>query len=157
MAFRNRGNGRGSDYGDRRGNSSRSQGRDDDDNRGALFQNDDKSNDKQPDFKGRIRVDGRDYWISGWEKRSKKGDDYLSLAVTRQDEQRRTTRDRDDGDRRRDGDDRREEGRGREDRDEDRDKSRDRDRDRDKDRDEGRGERRAAFNKERDKDDEIPF
>lgn len=35
-------------------------------NKGALFKNDDKRNDKDPDYKGTVNVDGREFWISGW-------------------------------------------------------------------------------------------
>lgn len=49
-------------------------------NTGALFINDKKS-DNHPDRQGSINVDGKEYWLSGWIKKTKKGDPYLSLAV----------------------------------------------------------------------------
>ncbi len=50
-------------------------------NTGALFNDRDKQSDKHPDFKGTINVDGKDYWLSGWNKRSQKGNDFISLSV----------------------------------------------------------------------------
>ena len=44
----------------------------DNSNRGAIWRNKDKQEDKQPDFKGSINVAGVDYWISGWQR--KEGD-----------------------------------------------------------------------------------
>lgn len=57
-------------------------------NRGILFENDRKRGQKDPDFKGSINVDGRDYWLSGWEKDTKSGP-ALSLSVQEKREQRR--------------------------------------------------------------------
>lgn len=57
-------------------------------NRGILFENDRKRGNKDPDCKGTINVDGRDYWISGWWKDTKKGE-ALSLSVQEKREQRR--------------------------------------------------------------------
>lgn len=148
MGFNNR---RRNSYGDRGNGRGSDRDRDQDDNRGVLFQNDHKESDKHPDFKGRIRVDGRDYWISGWEKRSKGGDDYISLAVTRQDEERRGSRSRGRDYRDRDGDDRREVSRS----DDRRDRNRDRDKDRGRDDDRQEGSRRKWD--EQGPDDEIPF
>lgn len=53
----------------------------DDTNRGALFENDKQDNPNRPDYKGSLNVDGKEYWISMWEKTSKKGLAYYSLAV----------------------------------------------------------------------------
>ncbi len=55
-------------------------------NSGALFVNDRKERENQPDRNGSINVDGVDYWISGWLKQGKKGQ-YLSLAVTKKEQQ----------------------------------------------------------------------
>lgn len=57
-------------------------------NRGILFENDRKRSDKHPDFRGSINVDGRDYWLSGWEKETKKGP-ALSLSVEPKQDNRR--------------------------------------------------------------------
>jgi uncharacterized protein (DUF736 family) len=51
-------------------------------NRGALFRNDDKMEEKHPDYRGNINVDGTEYWLSAWIKTSKKnGMKYMSLSV----------------------------------------------------------------------------
>jgi len=49
---------------------------------GVLFPNDRKENENQPDFKGRITVDGVERWLSCWNKTSKRNSPYMSLAVT---------------------------------------------------------------------------
>jgi uncharacterized protein (DUF736 family) len=51
-------------------------------NSGALFKNDDKSNERHPDYKGSLNVGGVDYWLSSWLKTSKAGAKYMSLSVT---------------------------------------------------------------------------
>lgn len=53
----------------------------DDTNRGALFNNDRKETENHPDFKGQINVGGAEYWLSGWRKKSKAGDGYISLSI----------------------------------------------------------------------------
>jgi uncharacterized protein (DUF736 family) len=54
----------------------------DNNNRGVLFANDKKGNDKRPDYRGTIVVDNTDFNISGWIKRSQKtGDAFLSLSI----------------------------------------------------------------------------
>ena len=50
-------------------------------NTGALFQNDQGDNPKRPQWKGKLNVNGTDYWVSGWERTSKGGQDFLSLKV----------------------------------------------------------------------------
>jgi len=51
-------------------------------NSGILSRNDRKVEDKHPDFKGSINVDGRDYWLSGWIKERKDGSGrFFSLSV----------------------------------------------------------------------------
>jgi uncharacterized protein (DUF736 family) len=55
-------------------------------NSGALFKNAKKQKDTQPDYRGSLNVEGTDYWISAWLKTSKKGEKFMSLAVTLQDE-----------------------------------------------------------------------
>jgi uncharacterized protein (DUF736 family) len=54
----------------------------DNSNSGALFKNDDKSNERHPDYKGSLNVNGVDFWISSWLKTSKAGAKYMSLSVT---------------------------------------------------------------------------
>jgi hypothetical protein len=38
-------------------------------NRGAIWKNDDKQEDRHPDFKGSLNVDGVDYWVSAWKRK----------------------------------------------------------------------------------------
>jgi uncharacterized protein (DUF736 family) len=58
-------------------------------NRGTIFKNEKKSEEKHPDMNGSINVDGKDYWISGWKKTSKAGTAFLSLSVRAKEEQTR--------------------------------------------------------------------
>ena len=50
--------------------------------RGALFQNKERASDKHPHYRGNCEIGGLQYFVSGWKKRSKKGDVYMSLAFT---------------------------------------------------------------------------
>ena len=50
-------------------------------NQGALFKNDKQGNERWPDYKGTINVNGTEYWISAWLKSSKSGQKYMSLSV----------------------------------------------------------------------------
>lgn len=56
-------------------------------NSGALKVAQQKKSEKSPDYNGRINVEGREYYISGWAKVSKQGEDYLSLSVRPIDQQ----------------------------------------------------------------------
>lgn len=56
-------------------------------NRGALFVNDRKQTEKHPDMQGKINVNGVDYYLSGWWKKTTKGE-ILSLSLGQQVEQR---------------------------------------------------------------------
>jgi uncharacterized protein (DUF736 family) len=47
---------------------------------GAIFKNK-KTNDKAPDYRGSVNIDGKDWEISGWSKQTKTGDGYLSISV----------------------------------------------------------------------------
>jgi hypothetical protein len=50
-------------------------------NRGALFKNDEKDGENDRDYSGTLNVEGREFWVSGWVKTSKKGQKFLSLSV----------------------------------------------------------------------------
>ena len=56
-------------------------------NRGSIFRNDKKSEEKHPDMNGTINIDGTEYWISGWKKVSKAGSGFISLSVRPKQEQ----------------------------------------------------------------------
>ena len=47
---------------------------------GSLFKNDRKEKDTHADYRGEIRIDGKDYWLSCWIKEGKNGK-FLSLAA----------------------------------------------------------------------------
>lgn len=50
-------------------------------NRGALFINERKRNERSPDYTGRIDIDGTEYWLSGWKQKSRAGKTFLSLSL----------------------------------------------------------------------------
>lgn len=54
-------------------------------NRGVLFRNDKKETESHPDRNGSINIEGTDYWLSGWLKKSKAGNQFLSLSAKRKD------------------------------------------------------------------------
>lgn len=51
-------------------------------NTGYLFKNE-KKNDRQPDYKGKVTVDGQEWSVSAWANQ-KDGKEYLSLVLTDQ-------------------------------------------------------------------------
>jgi len=57
-------------------------------NRGALFRNDRRENDRQAEYNGSINVDGVEYWVNAWIKEGKKGK-FFSLSVKAKQEPRR--------------------------------------------------------------------
>lgn len=50
------------------------------DNSGSIFNNDRKERDAQPDRTGSAMIGGVAYWVSGWVKQDRNGNQYLSLA-----------------------------------------------------------------------------
>lgn len=58
-------------------------------NRGSMFVNDKKTEDKHPDWNGSLNVNGVDYWISGWKKMSKGNKPFLSISIREKQEQTR--------------------------------------------------------------------
>jgi hypothetical protein len=49
---------------------------------GSLFINKRKTTERHPDRNGSCMIDGTEYWVSGWLKKTKAGDPWLSLAFT---------------------------------------------------------------------------
>jgi hypothetical protein len=56
------------------------------DNSGSLFKNDKREHERQPEYTGKIMVDGKMYWLSGWIKDGAKGK-FFSLATKLMDQQ----------------------------------------------------------------------
>lgn len=50
-------------------------------NSGAIFKNDKKTADNQPDYRGKINVDGKEWEISLWVKEGQKAGKYFSAAI----------------------------------------------------------------------------
>ena len=50
------------------------------DNSGAIFVNERKESDNHPDRTGSAMIGGREYWVSGWIKKSGDKPSFLSLA-----------------------------------------------------------------------------
>jgi len=50
-------------------------------NRGRLFKNERKTEERQPDFTGDINIAGVDHFLSAWKKTSKSGKNYLSISI----------------------------------------------------------------------------
>jgi hypothetical protein len=51
-------------------------------NRGALFVNDRREKSTHPQYTGSLDVEGTEYWLSAWLKKSQNGKDFLSLSIT---------------------------------------------------------------------------
>jgi len=58
----------------------------DNNNTGALFKNNKRTNERQPEYNGSVEVSGVQYWISAWVKESKNGQKFFSLAFTEKDQ-----------------------------------------------------------------------
>jgi hypothetical protein len=62
--------------------------------RGVLFDNKDARNKNDPDLRGSCEVDGVEYWVAAWWKKSDKVDgDFLSMAFTLKEERGEQRRD----------------------------------------------------------------
>lgn len=74
------------------------------DNSGSLWVNDKKTADNHPDRTGSLMVNGQEFWINGWLRKTQDGKPYLSLSVKPKEQQqakqapRRQSRQDDDGD-----------------------------------------------------------
>lgn len=51
-------------------------------NRGALWGNKNRKSDKHPEFTGKINVEGKDYWISGWKRREDQPETAPALSLS---------------------------------------------------------------------------
>lgn len=49
-------------------------------NQGYLYPNE-RANDRQPNFRGKLNIDGKEWLVSGW-TREKEGKEMISLALT---------------------------------------------------------------------------
>lgn len=54
---------------------------------GRLYVNDNKETPKHPDMGGSLEIKGVPYRGSGWQKSASNGSDYISVSLTRKDEQ----------------------------------------------------------------------
>ena len=54
--------------------------------RGVLFANRERTKDSQPQAKGSCQIDGVEYWVSAWTNEAKSGQRYQSLSFQRKDE-----------------------------------------------------------------------
>ena len=46
-----------------------------------LFNNDRKEKENQPDWTGRVTINGVEHWISAWKKTGKSGSEFISGAI----------------------------------------------------------------------------
>ena len=51
------------------------------DDRGNLFRNTKKKNENGPDFTGKLKLNGKEFILSAWEKKTKNGDPFFSLSL----------------------------------------------------------------------------
>lgn len=51
-------------------------------NRGFLFRDEKRTNDRAPEYTGTINIMGKEYKLSAWIKESKAGKKFFSLSVT---------------------------------------------------------------------------
>lgn len=51
-------------------------------NTGAIFKNDKKTSDNQPDYRGTANIDGKEKEIALWLKTSAKGVKYFSVSIS---------------------------------------------------------------------------
>lgn len=54
----------------------------DNNNQGAIFKNDRKAKDTDPEYKGSVTVGGVEYWVSVWLNETKDGRKYFSHKYT---------------------------------------------------------------------------
>jgi|TARA_Y100000401_G_C8325351_1_gene227856 uncharacterized protein (DUF736 family) len=56
-------------------------------NSGALFKNNNKEKETQPDMSGVVNVGGKEFRVAAWNNESKKGARYLSLKLSEKTEE----------------------------------------------------------------------
>ena len=54
---------------------------------GVLFKNKELKSERSPLYSGSCEIDGTEYWISSWVKKSKKGAPFMSLSFTAKEQQ----------------------------------------------------------------------
>ena len=59
-------------------------------NSGVFFVNDRKEKPNQPDYNGKIDVEGKTYYLKGWKNVAKSGQPFMSLALNPADESAKT-------------------------------------------------------------------
>lgn len=60
-------------------------------NRGALFRNDKQGNEKRPDYRGSLNVDGVEFKLSAWIRDKKDGSGkFMSLSIEPKEQQPQT-------------------------------------------------------------------
>ena len=57
------------------------------DNSGSIFANDKKETESHPDGKGSAMIDGVEYWVSSWNRKTQDGKPWRSMAFKRKDVQ----------------------------------------------------------------------
>ena len=55
------------------------------DNSGVMFKNDKREKESHPHYKGNVRVNGQEYWLSAWIKEGKNGK-FMGLALSPKEE-----------------------------------------------------------------------
>ena len=56
------------------------------DNAGALFTNQKKATDTDPNYKGEVLIGGNSFWVNGWVNTSQAGNKYMKLSFTPKDQ-----------------------------------------------------------------------
>lgn len=51
------------------------------DDRGNLFVNKKKNKEGSPDWSGKIKLNGQEFYLSAWEKKTKAGDTFFSVSL----------------------------------------------------------------------------
>lgn len=64
------------------------------DNTGSMFANDRKESANHPDGKGSAMIDGVEYWVSSWNKKTGDGKPWKSLAFKRKEDAKPAPRDK---------------------------------------------------------------